>query len=293
MATRTEAGMPLGVPSASDAALAARAAGALEALIEPTQPGSVRIGDQTVDIPAPALHLLREILDWMAQGKGVALTPLHAELTTRQAAARSRTCGTAASPAVYGSPAPGRASPGCSLPASRPGRAGIRPRATAPGRRGKRSDLPRNPRLPSCVGRLEDRTGKGYLRSCWAWRFRCLGRKSLDNELLPDINDLRHVRHHILAPPGISRAGPSAFGNRGTNAAYGVVVDEPVLDYCPEACRAAHPPNRPSSLVFAQHGNNLLSILRDWQGCPSLCRKRMNSPSRPRLAFPDLAFGFG
>ena len=86
MATRTEAGMPLGVPSASDAALAARAAGALEALIEGTQPGSVRIGDQTVDIPAPALHLLREILDWMAQGKGVALTPLHAELTTRQAA---------------------------------------------------------------------------------------------------------------------------------------------------------------------------------------------------------------
>ena len=86
MATRTEAGMPLGIPSERDATLADQAGRALEALIEGTQPGSVRFGDQTVDIPAPALHLLREILDWMAQGKGVALTPLHTELTTRQAA---------------------------------------------------------------------------------------------------------------------------------------------------------------------------------------------------------------
>ena len=86
MATRTEAGMLLGIPSERDATLADQAGRALEALIEGTQPGSVRFGDQTVDIPAPALHLLREILDWMAQGKGVTLTPLHAELTTRQAA---------------------------------------------------------------------------------------------------------------------------------------------------------------------------------------------------------------
>ncbi len=37
-------------------------------------------------LPAPALRPLRKILDRMANGEGVALTPLHAELTTRQAA---------------------------------------------------------------------------------------------------------------------------------------------------------------------------------------------------------------
>ena len=86
MATRTGVGMPLGIPSKRDAALADRAGRALEALIEGTQPVSARFGDETVCLPAPAVRLFREILDWMAQGKGVALTPLHAELTTRQAA---------------------------------------------------------------------------------------------------------------------------------------------------------------------------------------------------------------
>ena len=86
MATRTESGMPLGIPSERDAALADQAGRALEALIEGTEPVSARFGDQTVDLPAPALRLLREILDWMAQGKGIALTPLHAELTTQEAA---------------------------------------------------------------------------------------------------------------------------------------------------------------------------------------------------------------
>ena len=86
MATTAESGMPLGIPSERDTALADRAGRALDALIDGTEPVAVRFGDQTVDLPAPVLRLLREILDWMAQGKGVALTPLHAELTTRQAA---------------------------------------------------------------------------------------------------------------------------------------------------------------------------------------------------------------
>ena len=38
-----------------------------------------------------------------------------------------------------------------------------------------------------------------------AWRFRCFGRNPLDNEFLPDDNDLRHVRHYILAPCWIER----------------------------------------------------------------------------------------
>jgi len=41
---------------------------------------------EPIDIPTSALRLLKEILDQMAHGNGVALTPLHAELTTRQAA---------------------------------------------------------------------------------------------------------------------------------------------------------------------------------------------------------------
>ena len=77
---------PPGIPSERDAALAERAGRALEPLVEGTWPVSARFGNETVDIPAPALRLLREILDRMAHGKGVALAPLHAELTTRQAA---------------------------------------------------------------------------------------------------------------------------------------------------------------------------------------------------------------
>ena len=86
MATRTAAGMPLGIPSERDAALADRAGRALEPLVEGSRPVSARFGNETVDIPAPALRLLQEILERMAHGKGVALTPLHAELTTNQAA---------------------------------------------------------------------------------------------------------------------------------------------------------------------------------------------------------------
>ncbi|MDE0521650.1 MAG: helix-turn-helix domain-containing protein [Boseongicola sp.] len=86
MATRIAAGMPLGIPSERDATLADRAGRALEPLVERNRPVSARFGNETVDLPAPALRLLREILEHMAHGKGVALTPLHAELTTRQAA---------------------------------------------------------------------------------------------------------------------------------------------------------------------------------------------------------------
>ena len=86
MATRTEERPAYGMPSERDVALADRAVRALDALVDSTQPVSARFGDETVDLPAPALRLLREILNRMAHGKGIALTPLHAELTTRQAA---------------------------------------------------------------------------------------------------------------------------------------------------------------------------------------------------------------
>ncbi len=42
--------------------------------------------EQTVEIPAAAFHLLVDILSQMAQGNAVTLIPIHAELTTQQAA---------------------------------------------------------------------------------------------------------------------------------------------------------------------------------------------------------------
>ena len=86
MEAKTALETACGIPSERDAALADRAGRALEALMDGTRPVSARFGDEIVDLPTPAVRLLREILDRMAHGKGVALTSLHAELTTRQAA---------------------------------------------------------------------------------------------------------------------------------------------------------------------------------------------------------------
>ena len=77
------------IPSDDDAALADRAGRKLAVWGEGTDPVPARFGAasaEPVDIPTSALRLLKEILVQMAHGNGVALTPLHAELTTRQAA---------------------------------------------------------------------------------------------------------------------------------------------------------------------------------------------------------------
>ena len=87
MEPKTADATACGIPSERDAALAERASRALEALIDSAQPVSARFGDETVDLPPPAVRLLHEVLDRMAHGESIALTSLHAELTTRQAAA--------------------------------------------------------------------------------------------------------------------------------------------------------------------------------------------------------------
>ena len=56
---------------------------AQELRIQPGGPG--KRGDSVV-LPAPAVRLLAEILAQMARGNAVALTPIHTELTTQQAA---------------------------------------------------------------------------------------------------------------------------------------------------------------------------------------------------------------
>ncbi len=73
---------------------------------------------------------------------------------------------------------------------------------------------PRQRQSPSCVVRLEDRTGEGYLRSWRAWRFRCFGGNALDNEFLPHDNELGHVRHHVLAPSRIKRVKTEILKDR-------------------------------------------------------------------------------
>ena len=78
-----------GIPSDRDAALADQAGRKLAGWGDGSDPVPTRFGVATgepVDIPTSAVRLLKEILDHMAHGNGVALTPLHAELTTRQAA---------------------------------------------------------------------------------------------------------------------------------------------------------------------------------------------------------------
>ena len=86
MDARIDTGAACAIPNDRDVALADRAGRTLDALIDGPQPICARIGGETVDIPTPVISLLREILDHMAHGKGVAVMPLHTELTTRQAA---------------------------------------------------------------------------------------------------------------------------------------------------------------------------------------------------------------
>ena len=89
MVDRTGKDKATSLKSERDLVLAARTASKLAGLSNGTRPVRVRFGmagEEPVEIPAQAVRLLREMLDQMARGYAVALTPLHVELTTRQAA---------------------------------------------------------------------------------------------------------------------------------------------------------------------------------------------------------------
>ncbi|HOW73047.1 MAG TPA: helix-turn-helix domain-containing protein [Phycisphaerae bacterium] len=80
-----------GAPTEAEAILARESSRALAPLL--TDAGEVRLRLQTpkgrpetVALPATALRLLVDILTQMAQGHAVTLIPVHAELTTQQAA---------------------------------------------------------------------------------------------------------------------------------------------------------------------------------------------------------------
>lgn len=81
----------LGIPSETDAVLAKATSRLLAARIRSGSPLEIRFSDVrgpegNVTIPASAAQLLVRILDEMAQGNAVTLIPVHAELTTQEAA---------------------------------------------------------------------------------------------------------------------------------------------------------------------------------------------------------------
>ena len=80
--------MALALPSEADAALAKEISRVLASHLQDADPVQLRIpADETnVPLPASVVRLLVNILEEMARGNAVTLIPIHAELTTQQAA---------------------------------------------------------------------------------------------------------------------------------------------------------------------------------------------------------------
>src|SRR5258708_40126961 len=78
------------LPSEAEAALAKETCRVLASRLRDDGPVRVRIMDgpapKTVKLPAAAVRLLVRILEEMAHGNAVTLVPVHAELTTQEAA---------------------------------------------------------------------------------------------------------------------------------------------------------------------------------------------------------------
>lgn len=79
------------LPSQEEVILARETSRKLAQSIEPEQIMSFKIQSQdgkevAMELPASAVRLLLDILEQMANGNAVTLTPLHAELTSNQAA---------------------------------------------------------------------------------------------------------------------------------------------------------------------------------------------------------------
>jgi excisionase family DNA binding protein len=79
------------LPSETEVLLARETSRVLAARMQDTDPMELRILDhdtpeETLKLPVPAVRLLLRILEEMARGNAVTLIPLHAELTTQEAA---------------------------------------------------------------------------------------------------------------------------------------------------------------------------------------------------------------
>ena len=78
----------LEAPNEEEAALAAESSRLLAALIGEGERARLRLldGEQEITVPVSANRLLVDILNQMAKGNAISLVPIHAELTTQQAA---------------------------------------------------------------------------------------------------------------------------------------------------------------------------------------------------------------
>lgn len=77
------------LPSAEEIDLARASATALSELLDKmpeSERAQVKRDDTNIILPRHAIELLRDILSDMAQGNAVTIVPLHAEMTTQQAA---------------------------------------------------------------------------------------------------------------------------------------------------------------------------------------------------------------
>jgi len=78
------------LPTEMDATLARETSRSLASRMRSKTPLSFRVGDaakeETLQLPAPAVQMLVRILEEMARGNAVTLIPVHAELTTQEAA---------------------------------------------------------------------------------------------------------------------------------------------------------------------------------------------------------------
>jgi excisionase family DNA binding protein len=75
---------PSVLPSKDDSDLAREASRAISS--ERTNSLRVRIGDKELTLPQAATRLIQHLLTEMAQGNAVTVIPIHAELTTQEAA---------------------------------------------------------------------------------------------------------------------------------------------------------------------------------------------------------------
>src|SRR5277367_6247861 len=86
----SQALLDLTLPTETDATLARETSRQLAPRMSSKTPLSFRVGDaskeETLQLPASAVKMLVRILEEMARGNAVTLIPVHAELTTQEAA---------------------------------------------------------------------------------------------------------------------------------------------------------------------------------------------------------------